>query len=286
VDDGAVLAVEVHDPPGGASTSAPLVVLAHGFPAARWLWADVLPRLAAAGWRTAAPDARGFGASTLGTGAGGAHPPPSIDRYADDLAAVLDALGARRAVVGGLSMGGYAALAFCRRHAPRLRALVLADTRAEADAPEARARRDELVALARAQGGAAVAATQVDGALGRSTRARSPERVADFRTRLGDPDPEATAAALLAMRDRPDATALLGAITVPTLVVGGEEDVLTPPRTLRALAAGVSGARLVLLPEAGHASAWERPEAFADALLAFLDALPAPDGPADAAPGS
>jgi pimeloyl-ACP methyl ester carboxylesterase len=88
------------------------------------------------------------------------------------------------------------------------------------------------------------------------------------------------------MRDRPDATALLGAITVPTLVVGGEEDVLTPPRTLRALAAGVSGARLVLLPEAGHASAWERPEAFADALLAFLDALPAPDGPADAAPGS
>jgi pimeloyl-ACP methyl ester carboxylesterase len=197
---------------------------------------------------------------------------------------VLDALGAERAVVGGLSMGGYATLAFWRRHAGRVRALVLADTRAEADGPEARARRDELVALARAAGGGAVADTQVEGALGRSTRASAPARVADFRARLGEPDPEAVIAALRAMRDRPDATGMLGAVTVPTLVVGGEEDVLTLPRTLRALAAAVPGARLALIPEAGHASAWERPGPFADALVDFLDALRAVPAPAAAGP--
>lgn len=269
----AELAVEVHDPPGG-DPAAPLVVLAHGFPMGRWLWAGVLPAIAAAGWRAAAPDLRGFGDSTLGSGA------PSVDAYADDLAAVLDALGARRAVVGGLSMGGYAALAFRRRHPERARALVLADTRAEADGAEARARRDALVALAAAEGGGAVAATQVDGALGRSTRA-APARVEAFRSLLGDPAPGGVAAALLAMRDRPDARPLLAGIDVPTLVVGGREDVLTPPSTLRGLADAVPGARLALLDGAGHASAWERPDAFAGALLAFLGGL-APD----AGPGS
>jgi pimeloyl-ACP methyl ester carboxylesterase len=269
-DGGAELAVEVHDPAAGAAADAPLVVLAHGFPAARWLWAGVLPRLAAAGWRAAAPDLRGFGGSTLGAAAG----PPSLDRHADDLARVLDALGAPRAVVGGLSMGGYATLAFWRRHAGRARALVLADTRAAADTAEARARRDELVAVARAQGGGAVAATQVDAALGRSTRAGAPERVVEFRRRLGDPDAAAVADALLAMRDRPDTTPLLAGITVPTLVIGGAEDAITPPATLRALAAAIPGARLTLVDGAGHASAWERPDAFAEALLAFLAALP------------
>ena len=279
-DDGALLAVEVHDPqppaegPGtGVAVDAPLVVLVHGFPMARWMWAGVLPRLAAAGWRAAAPDLRGFGESTLG----GAdfRAAPSIDRYADDLAHVLDALAADRAVIGGLSIGGYAALAFWRRHAGRARALVLANTRADPDTPEARERRDTLVALAHSTGGAAVADTQVEGALGRSTREGAPERVADFRARLGEPVPEAAAAALLAMRDRPDATALLAGVTVPTLVVGGEEDVVTPPKTLRALAGAIPEARLALLDRAGHASAWEQPDAFARALLEFLAALPA-----------
>ncbi len=271
-DDGARLAVEVHDPPGGAGAASPLVVLAHGFPAARWLWAGVLPRLAAAGWRVAAPDARGFGASTLG--GAGFRRAPTVDRYADDLALVVDALGAGRAVVGGLSMGGYAALAFWRRHARRVRALVLADTRAAADTPEARARRDELVALAHTPGGGgAVAATQVDGALGRTTRG-TPERLAEFRAQLGHPDAEAIATALRAMRDRPDATATLSTLAWPTLVIGGAEDVLTPPGTLRALAAAIPGARLALLDGAGHASAWERPAEFATTLLEFLAAVP------------
>jgi pimeloyl-ACP methyl ester carboxylesterase len=274
-DGGAELAVEVHDPPAGAATDAPLVVLAHGFPAARWLWAGVLPRLATAGWRAAAPDLRGFGESTLGTPAD----PPSLDRYADDLARVVDALGGAPAVVGGLSLGGYVTLAFWRRHPALARALVLADTRAEGDAADARARRDALVRLARTEGGGAVAATQVDAALGRGTREGAPERVAEFRARLGDPDAEGVAAALVAMRDRPDATPLLAGITVPTLVVGGADDAITPPRTLRALAAAIPGARLTLLDGAGHASAWEQPDAFADALLAFVGALPAAAAP-------
>jgi len=280
-DDGALLAVEVHDPPRAGpaedvAADAPLVVLAHGFPMARWLWAGVLPRLASAGWRAAAPDLRGFGESTLGGVA--FRDGPTLDRYADDLAHVLDALGARRAVVGGLSMGGYAALAFWRRHPERVRALVLADTRAEADAPDARERRDTLVALAKstAAGGGAVADTQMEGALGRTTRDDA-ARVAGFRDRLATPTADGVVAALVAMRDRPDATPTLAGITVPTLVIGGAEDALTPPRTLRALAGGIPGARLALLDRAGHASAWEQPDAFADALLAFLTTL-APGG--------
>lgn len=95
-----------------------------------------------------------------------------------------------------------------------------------------------------------------------------------FGALLGAPDADAVVAALVAMRDRPDATPLLTGITVPTLVVGGTEDVLTPPRDQRALAAAIPGARLALVDGAGHASAWERPDAVAAVLADFLAALP------------
>jgi pimeloyl-ACP methyl ester carboxylesterase len=217
-------------------------------------------------WAVLAPDLRGFGGET-------APPPHGIDRYADALVALLDARRVERAVVCGLSMGGYVALAMWRRHPTRVRALVLADTRAGADDGAQRARRVELAARARAEGSGAVAEAQLTGAVGRTTRTRHPERAESLRGLMARVPVEAIVGALEAMRERPDATPLLAGITVPTLVIVGEEDVLTPPREARAMAAAIPGARLVEIAEAGHVSCWERPDAFAAALADFLAEL-------------
>jgi pimeloyl-ACP methyl ester carboxylesterase len=213
-----------------------------------------------------APDLRGFGDAP-------AEPPLTLDRHADDVAALIGRLGARRAVVCGLSMGGYVALALWRRHPERVRALVLADTRAGADDEAQRARRVALAETARREGAAAVAASQLPGALGRTTREGDPARAEALRALMASASVEGIVGALDAMRTRPDSTALLPTIAVPTLVVVGAEDVLTPPKEARALAAAIPGARLVELAEAGHVSAWERPEAFTDALVGLLSGL-------------
>ena len=248
-----------------------MLLLIHGFPHLGTLWDPVRAELAALpgaqAWPVLAPDLRGFGGEP-------AAPPHSIDRYADDLIALLDARGVERAVVCGLSMGGYVALAMWRRHPARVRALVLADTRAGADDEAQRARRVELAARARAEGSEAVAEAQLTGAVGKSTRARHPERAESLRALMARVPVEEVVGALEAMRERPDATSLLTSITVPTLVIVGDEDVLTPPREARALAAAIPGARLVEIPGAGHVSCWERPDAFATALADLLGTLP------------
>jgi pimeloyl-ACP methyl ester carboxylesterase len=118
-----------------------------------------------------------------------------------------------------------------------------------------------------------VAEAQLTGAVGRTTRARHPERAESLRALMARVPVEATVGALEAMRERPDATPSLAGITVPTLVIVGDEDVLTPPREARAIAAAIPGAQLVEIPEAGHVSCWERPDAFAAALADFLAAL-------------
>ena len=247
------------------------LLLIHGFPHTGSLWDPMRAALASLpggqSWPVLAPDLRGFGGEP-------AAPSPSIDGHADDLIALLDAQGVERAVVCGLSMGGYVALALWRRHPTRVRALVLADTRAGADDAAQRARRVELAARARVEGSGAVAEAQLTGAVGKSTRARHPERAESLRALMASVPVEGIVGALDAMRERPDATPLLAGITVPTLVVVGDEDVLTPPREARALAAAIPGAALVEIPGAGHVSCWERPEAFAAALADFLATLP------------
>lgn len=252
------------------------VLLVHGFPHSRAFWAPTLAALArrpgGAAVRAIVPDLRGFGDTP-------ARPPMTLDRHADDLVALLDHLGIARAVVCGLSMGGYVALALWRRHPERVRALVLADTRATADDEAQRAKRDELIGVARREGSAAVAESQLPGALGKTTRQGDPARVEGLRALMAAAPVDGIVGALEAMRDRPDATPTLGSVSVPTLVVVGAEDVLTPPKDARALAAGIPGAILVEIPEAGHVSAWERPERFAEALAAFVAGL---DSEADA----
>jgi len=246
------------------------VVLLHGFPHDRSLWAPQRNALVGRA-RCVTPDLRGFGQTPLGRDEG--DPPITIDRYADDVACLLDAIGVDRAVVGGLSMGGYVALALWRRHPARVRALVLANTRATADDDAAREKRRELIALAHARGSDAVAERMIVGMVGKSTRERSPALVDQVRRMLASAPVEGVVAALEAMMARPDSTPLLATITVPTLVVAGGEDALAPEREVRAMQAAIPGSRLEVIAGAGHLANLERPASFNHVLSEFLARL-------------
>ena len=247
-----------------AGSGTPLL-LVHGWPVDRTMWAGQLGGLGTYA-RILAPDLRGFGGSTV-------HPPYTIDQYADDLVAFLDALGLARAVVCGLSMGGYVAFAMLRRHRDRVRALVLADTRATADTDEARENRRRQIALIEQEGMSALADRQLQPMIGRTTLERQPELAEGVRRMMASVSPEGAIGALRAMTDRPDSTPLLATIDAPTLVVGGAEDGITPPGVLRAMAEQIPGSRVEIVEQAGHLSPLERPAAFNHVVSEFLGAL-------------
>ena len=242
-------------------------VLLHGFPHNRKLWTPQLRALAGS-CRCIAPDLRGFGESTVG-------PPYSMDQYADDVARLLDALAIDRTVVGGVSMGGYITFALWRRHRDRVRALILADTRAGADSEEARAKRREMMALAREHGSVAVAEAMMGAMVGKTTRQRQPELVESLRVMMAAAPVDGVIGALEALMSRPDSGPTLGTIDVPTLIVVGEEDTLTPRAESEAMHAAIAGSRLEVLPAAGHVSNVERPAAFNQVARDFVRGLPA-----------
>ena len=257
--NGVNLAVEVRG-------EGPAVLFIHGFPHDRSIWAH--PMGALDGFRRIAPDLRGMGQSDapdLGY---------SIETYARDLAALLDTLGVEETVLCGLSMGGYVAFEFLRRWRRRVRGLVLMDSSAEADSAEARRRRDDSAAEAREKGAAAIADGLLPKMLAPSTLAGSPEIVERVRTMMAATPVAGLVGALGAMRDRPDSTDLLPTLAgLPTLVVVGEDDQLTPPPLARAIAEAIPGARLEAIPGAGHLPPVERPTATTQALLEFLHTL-------------
>lgn len=242
------------------------VVFIHGFPFDRTMWRHQVAALTR--WKRIALDLRGAGASTAPADG------YSMSRYADDVVAVLDALGIRDAVVCGLSMGGYVVFDLLRRHPDRVRGVVLADTRAEPDSDEARRGRDEMIALARRDGPEAVAERMLPRVLAPTTFAEQPELVADVRTMMVRWTVPALVGALRALRDRADSTDTLPAIRVPTLVLVGEEDGITPPAGAERMAGAIAGARLVAIPAAGHLAPLEQPLAAGRALSEFLESLP------------
>jgi 3-oxoadipate enol-lactonase len=241
------------------------VVLLHAFPLNRSMWE---PQIAAlfGECRCIVPDLRGFGNSPRSG-------PYTMDRYADDVGALLDALQIEQAVVVGLSMGGYVALALWRRHRKRIRALVLSDTRAAADTPEAAQKRLDLAEMARAQGVDAVIDKQLPGLIGKSTRERQPDLVERIRSIMAQSSVDGIVGGLEAMRTRPDSTPLLAGIDVPTLIVVGDEDAITPAKDARAMHEAIPNSRLEVIPEAGHLSNLERPAAFNTALSGFVGSL-------------
>lgn len=241
------------------------VVFIHGFPHDRSLWAPQMGAFVDR-CRCIAVDLRGFGESSLTDAA-------TMDRYADDVACVLDALAIQRAVICGLSMGGYVAFALWRRHRSRVRALILAGTRATPDTPDAADKRRELIALARTEGSSAVADRQIAGMIGKSTRARNSGIVDTVYRMLESAPVDAVTGALEALIARPDSTPTLATIDVPTLIIVGDEDVLTPVKDARALHAGIAGSRLEILRGAGHLSNLERPAAFNHVASEFLSVL-------------
>ena len=197
----------------------------------------------------------------------------SIGRYADDLVAVLDAVGVGQAVVCGLSMGGYILFELLRRYPERVRAAVLCDTRPQADAAEARRNRDELAALAVERGPEAVAERLLAGLLAPATLADQPEVMTQCREMARRYSVPGMVGALRAMRERPDSTPLLGTIRVPTLIVVGAEDRPTPPPLAQGMAEAIPGARCAVIPGAGHVAPLEQPLATSRVLADFLDAL-------------
>lgn len=244
----------------------PLVLL-HGFPLSNHMWEPQRTALRTE-CRLVLPDLRGHGGTSNFDGT------PSLDQMADDVGLLLDALGISEPVVlGGLSMGGYVALAFARRHPRRLRALVLADTRAEADSAEGRANREKMIALVEKEGPGAVIEQMLPKLVSPDALTRRADVVTELRRMGQSQTATGVANALRAMRDRPDSTPGLRDIAVPTLVLVGELDAITPPSAAATLTAGIRGARQVVIPHAGHMSNMEQAGAFNEALRSFLQSL-------------
>ncbi len=245
------------------------VVLLHAFPMDSSLWAVQRQALAPAGHRVITPDLPGFGGSAP------AQEPPSLDVMADAVVELLDRLGIEQAVVGGLSMGGYVTMALLRRHPQRLAAIVLADTKAGADTPDAAANREAVAAAVEAAGTAAgIADGMLANLLGTTTRETRPEVVGTVRRWIGAQPAAGVAWAQRAMAARPDSLADITAFGGPVLVLYGAEDTISPAPDALAMAdaarAGASATTVVEIPAAGHLTAFEAPEAVTRALTGWL----------------
>jgi 3-oxoadipate enol-lactonase len=252
-----------------ASGEGEVIVFIHGFPYNSAMWG---PQLAAlpAGWRGIAVDLRGFGAS-----AEGSEPVYGMDLFAGDVVALLDHLGAGRAVVCGLSMGGYIAFEVWRLFPQRVRALVLADTRAGADSADARKARERLARKVEAEGTAPVVDAMLPKLVSTTTRYTKPGVVQQIKAMMQETPATTMARTLRGMGARADSEPLLRTITVPVLIVVGAEDAITGKGQSEFLARGIRGAQMETIDEAGHVPPLEHPAEFNRVLSAFLTRLPA-----------
>ena len=240
------------------------VLLVHAFPLNSRMWEPQIDALSDR-FRLIAPDLRGFGASDAPED----RSKYAVDAFADDLKAVLDDAGVGEAVVCGLSLGGYIAFAFLRKYRSMVKALVLADTRPEADAPENITKRSGQQELVANEGTAGLIEALSGALLGEPTREKKPDVVTHAKELMDNP-PQGFIGALEAMKQRPDSSGELAAIDVPTLIVVGENDGVTPPDLSRNMHEHIGGSTLVVIPEAGHLASLEAPEAFNGALAEFL----------------
>jgi pimeloyl-ACP methyl ester carboxylesterase len=252
---------ELHFDQSGSGT--PLLLI-HGFPFDNRSWEGQLKALSRRA-HVLAPDLPGFGDSPAG------KPPYTMERYAEDCVAVLDGLDITEpVVVGGLSMGGYIALAFVRHFPERVAGLLLASTRPGADSEEGKANRDKAIADVKAKGVATLVEGMHPKLLAPSTYETKPEVAARLKDIMLNASEAGVVGALQAMRDRPDATEDLAQIEVPALVIHGEEDGVIPISEAEDMAAALPYAELVRVAGAGHLPNMEQPQVFNEAVEAFL----------------
>jgi len=246
-----------------AGLGAPLLFI-HGYPLNRQLWDPQVEELSQLA-RVLAPDLRGHGESQAVPG------PYYMETFADDLNAFLDALNITQpVVVCGISMGGYIAFAFFRKYASRMAGLILTATRSTADSQEARIGRDQAVAIARERGVAAIAETMLPRMLSPKTYERKPELVDQVRRIMNHTSLEGVLGDLIGMKQRADSTPLLSQINLPTLILAGADDQIIPLREAQSMQALIPGARLEVIPEAGHLLNLENPVAFNQVIGNFL----------------
>jgi pimeloyl-ACP methyl ester carboxylesterase len=242
-----------------------VLLLIHGFPLTSEMWQPQIDALASDALRVVAPDLPGFG-SALGA-------MTSMDDAADQVAAQLREIGARRAIIGGFSMGGYVALAFARRHATRMHGLLLVDTKAEPDTEDGKKGRYALAERARAEGKGIVIDAMLPRLVSDSTLNGRPDVVQQVLDIEAGATLDGIVGALHAMADRPSSVADLPRIAVPTLIIVGREDVITPVADAETMAAAIPGAQLTVIPDSGHLTPLEQPDAVNAAIRAWLSAI-------------
>jgi 3-oxoadipate enol-lactonase len=242
----------------------PPVVLLHPFPVNHEFWLPVAQMLATR-YRVILPDMRGHGDSGVGEG------PATVEKHAADIARVMDAADVGRAPLVGVSIGGYALFEFWRRHRGRVAALGLFNTKAPADSAEARAGRLAAANEVLERGTEPFFESMIPRLLGRSTRETRPDLVDGALRMMRKMSPEDVAQVQRGMAERPDSVDTLKTINVPTLVVTGDEDVLTGVNEAELMRQHISGSQLRVIPKAGHYSPWERPDEAGRLLRQFLE---------------
>ncbi len=229
------------------------LLLIHGFPHDRTLWRPQIAGLSQI-YRVIAPDLRGFGQSSDTSGEA-----VSMEQYATDLKSLLDSLNVKQAAIGGISMGGYIALAFYAQYADRVKGLILANTRAVPDSDEGKQARLANADKVAEVGPSFLVDTMAPKMLGPSAKSETEIAVRSMmaRQRAGG-----IMSALRGMAARPDRTALLRFATTPVLILSGSADVLIPPSDSEAMHALIPNSRLVIIPDAGHLSNLDKVDAF------------------------
>ncbi|HUK23941.1 MAG TPA: alpha/beta fold hydrolase [Terriglobales bacterium] len=246
--------------------AGPPVVLLHPFPANREFWRPVSAVLSSR-YRLILPDLRAHGDSEAGEGLA------TMPKHAEDIARVMDDAEAARAVMIGVSIGGYALFEFWRRFRERVAALLLCNTKAQADTPEARAARLQSAEEVLERGTEPFFESLSQKLLGKTTRAARPDLVEGALRMMRKMSPQDVAAVQRGMAERPDSGPTLATIQVPTLLLTGEEDVLTGPSEAELMRRNIAGSQLKVVPKAGHYAAWEQPEAVGLILRQFLDSV-------------
>jgi len=242
----------------------PPVVLLHPFPVNHEFWLPVAQMLATR-YRVILPDMRGHGDSGVGEG------PATVEKHAADIARVMDAADVGRAPLVGVSIGGYALFEFWRRHRGRVAALGLFNTKAPADSAEARAGRLAAANEVLERGTEPFFESMIPRLLARSTRETRPDLVDGALRMMRKMSPEDVTQVQRGMAERPDSVDTLKTINVPTLVVTGNEDILTGVNEAELMRQHISGSQLRVIPKAGHYSPWERPDETGKLLRQFLE---------------